>query len=109
MRSIVPGEVFTWSVARFGVSTAATHAVAVTANGSTRLTLGMAFSVLFGPLLWLLAGSLTRQHVSQEALALKAMVERDLHGFGGASGLPVASQWGRAGGSWRQLRVELSQ
>jgi hypothetical protein len=76
VRSVSAGREFVWGKAGAGLQVTAAHSIAAASSGATRLTIGVRLSGVLAPVLWPLAGPLTRQYVTQEVEALKAAAER---------------------------------
>lgn len=76
VRSVTAGREFVWSKGGAGLQLTAAHSIAAASSGAARLTISVRLSGVLAPLLWPLAGPLTRQYVTQEVESLKAAAER---------------------------------
>jgi uncharacterized protein YndB with AHSA1/START domain len=70
-----PGRRFDWRTSSVGVTTVGTHAIAPTADGHSRLTLGLRQTGPLAGLVGLLTGARTRRYVQMEADGLKRAAE----------------------------------
>ncbi len=71
------GESFVWQSRSIGVVTVAQHILQPRSDTQCQLTLRLRFEGLLSAVATLVAGSLTRQYLEAEALALKRHAERD--------------------------------
>lgn len=68
--AIDPGRSFTWESAEPGIRSVGTHTLTPGVDGTTTITLSIAWSGILAPLLRLALTAKTRDYVTQEAAAL---------------------------------------
>lgn len=66
VKSVISNEEFTWTMSQLGVIAIATHKVTALQGGTSSVTLSVSFRGFLAPLVWLIAGSTTREYVRTE-------------------------------------------